>query len=259
MKRKEGQVGFLRDPGAGLAGAPDLARTRQEHEDVAIQAVDDELPHGRRDLRRERAIVRGRDVLDRDVEEATLRPEDGRAEVPRERRRRERRAHGHDQQVRARRSTQAFHQRQRHVALQVPLVELVQDDRRHPVEPRRRDEPPPEDALGHEANARPGARHVLEAHLVADRASEASPELFGDAPRGHPCRERRRGSSTTISPCFARPASEERPRERAWSFLPRGGASSTSVGQPRKDATIAGRSGSIGRGCIEAVPVAGTV
>ena len=81
---------------------------------------------------------------------------------------------------------------QRDVAVEVALVELVEDERRDAAQLRVLDHLPQQDAFGDEADAGVGAGDVLEANLVADLAAELGLAFPGDArrqqPRGQPAR-----------------------------------------------------------------------
>ncbi len=94
-----------------------------------------------------------------------------------------------DAKVGAARAPEPLDQGEGDVGVQVPLVELVEDHDRDAVEVGRGDELATEHALGDEADARPGARDVLEAHLVAHGAADLLAELLGDASGGHARRE----------------------------------------------------------------------
>src|SRR5205807_7820920 len=61
---------------------------------------------------------------------------------------------------------------ERDVAVDVPLVELVEDDRRDAAKIRIALHPPREDPLGEEADPRPRPGDVLEADLIADRLAD---------------------------------------------------------------------------------------
>ncbi len=136
MEGDQDQVRLLGDLRARLARLADLAGSGEKDEHVAVEARGDQAAHRRRDLRGDRPVVGGGEVLDRHLEATPFGAKDRSAEVLRERSGRERRAHRDDAQVRAARASQALDQGQRHVALQVPLVELVEHDRGDAVERR---------------------------------------------------------------------------------------------------------------------------
>src|SRR5262249_45047894 len=121
-------------------------------------------------------------VLDRDGEDAPLRLEDGRREEACHRLHVQRRGHDDEREVGPRGPPEAREEREREVALEVALVELVEDDDRGPLEPRVREETPREDPLGPVAKARPRGGRLLEADLVADRLARALAPLLRDAP-----------------------------------------------------------------------------
>jgi hypothetical protein len=104
---------------------------------------------------------------------------------PRDRLGLERCAHHHQPQLGAAYALQPAQQREREVALQVALVELIEQHRRHAAQLGICDQPAREHAFGHEADARLRRAHVLEAHLISDASADRFGELMGDAPRGH--------------------------------------------------------------------------
>ena len=72
-------------------------------------------------------------------------------------------------------------------------------------------EPSREDCLGHEADARARARHVLEPHLVADGVAELLAALFGDARCRHA-----RGDATGLEHDDLAAVVGRRFEQRAW-------------------------------------------
>jgi hypothetical protein len=68
-----------------------------------------------------------------------------------------------------------------HVAEQVPLVELVEEDHAHVGQRRIILQPPEQNPFRHEANPRAHAGLVVEADLVADLLPELPAALPGDA------------------------------------------------------------------------------
>ena len=94
----------------------------------------------------------------------------------------ERRRHHHDTQVVAG-EPGLLHQRQPDVGVDAPLVELVQDDRRHVTEQRVVVEVGRQHALGDQAHARLGPEAAVEADVPADLAAGRPALLLGDAPR----------------------------------------------------------------------------
>jgi hypothetical protein len=80
-------------------------------------------------------------------------------------------------------------QREREIALQVALVELVEQHRAHAAQERVGDQLAGEHPLGHEAHARVARAHLLEPHLIADAPAERLGQLLGHAPRRHAGRD----------------------------------------------------------------------
>jgi len=128
----------------------------------------------------------------------------------------------------------SLQERERDVALEMPLVELVEEHRRESAKLRIGEHAPREHAFGHETNARACARRIFEAHGVPDGLADALTELLGDAPRARRA-ARRRGSSTTISPASVIPASSIARGTRVVFPAP-GGASSNERRLRREDA-----------------------
>ncbi len=174
----------------GLVAPANLGRARQEHQQIALGPVPQEPAHRGRHLLGERAIVRVAEVLDRDLEAASLAAhprtvveelgdglgvEGGR--------------HDAHPEVGAARAPQAGQQRQHQIARQVALVKLVEHHRPDAPERGIGEQPPDQDPLGDEAD--PGARRgpVLEADGVADGRAERLPELARDPLGGEPRRE----------------------------------------------------------------------
>ena len=190
MERHDEEVVRRRERAARVPRAPDLRRAGQEHEHVALEPLADEPGHRRRDLGLEGAIVLVRERLDRDGVGAPLAAHAGRvAEEGGDRRGVERRRHDDEREVGPRPEPEAAEHRQRDVAREVALVELVEDDGAHAREERVGEEAPREHALGHEPQARPRPRDLLEADLEADLVAEPPAALLGDAPRRQARRE----------------------------------------------------------------------
>ena len=78
---------------------------------------------------------------------------------------------------------------ERDVAIEVPLVKLVEDDHADAAEAGIGEHLAQEHALGHEANARPGGADAVEPNLVPDFLAEPRLSLKGDARREHPRRQ----------------------------------------------------------------------
>ena len=128
VQRHEREIGVGRELLARLPRPADLGRAGQKDEHVAVEALEDEPAHGRRHLRGQRTVVGRGQVLDCDVEALAFAAQDRRTQIA---------ARGSVASVALiatmRRSgrrvaAEPLDQRQRHVALQVPLVELVEDD-----------------------------------------------------------------------------------------------------------------------------------
>jgi hypothetical protein len=160
-----------------LGGAPDLGRARQEDEHVprlVEEPGERGCDAGGEGPRSGRRLV----VLDLDREGAALGGEDGRvAEGARERVGLERRRHDDQAEVRTHRVLEVAHGGERDVALEVALVELVEDDDPHVLEERVDDQLAAENALGHEPEPRRRPAALLETHAVADLAANRAAAL----------------------------------------------------------------------------------
>ena len=192
VERQEREVVLARELRAALECAPDVGGAGEEDEDVSVESVEtgrDERTHRGRDLQLEPAIVGAREVLDRDVEAFPFGADHSAAEERRDRRGVERRRHGGEAEVGAACLLETPQECERDVALEVALVDLVEQHRSHAAKGRVGDEAACEHALGDEAHPRPAARHVLEPHGVPDGLADALAELVGDAPRGKASRE----------------------------------------------------------------------
>ena len=95
----------------------------------------------------------------------------------------ERRRHDGEAEIRPYAFLELSHHGERDVALQVPLVELVEDDDADTLEEGIGREEPAEDPLGHEPQPGPGAAALLEAHAVAHLLAERTAALAGDVRR----------------------------------------------------------------------------
>ncbi len=174
--------------GAGLGGPPDLGHPGEEDQHVAGGSLVHQPSNGRCHPILQ-AVVAGRvgggEVLDRDLEEASLGTHGGRVEEAGHRPGVERGRHGHQPEVGAGGLLEAAEERQCQVALQVALVELVEHDRADAGQAGLGDQPPGEQSLGDvaQAGSRPG--HLLESHLPAHGLARALPHLLGDPTRGH--------------------------------------------------------------------------
>ena len=179
---------------ASLLGAPaDLGAARQEDQQVAVGLLAQQPLHRPRDAVLEPVVgaggLLGREVLDGHVEAAPLRAEGGGAQEGGHRRGVERGRHGHQPQVGPAGALQAAQQRQGQVAVQVALVELVEQDGADAGEGGLGEEAAQQQPLGDEADA--GARRgdVLEADLVADRLAGPLAQLLGHPPGRQPGRQ----------------------------------------------------------------------
>ena len=195
MQRHHVHARAVRPVRERLPRPADLRRARQEHEDVALDLLPAQAPHRARDEVLEPVLPRRvlrREVLDGDLEAPPLGPERPGAEVAGHGRGVEGRRHRDELQVGARGALEAPQQREREIALQVALVELVEHDRADAGERGRREQPAREEPLGHVADPRPGPRDLLEPHLPADRLARALSQLLRHAarrePRGEPAR-----------------------------------------------------------------------
>ena len=186
MERQHQEIRAPREGREGLAGPADLERPGEEDEHVALEPVADEPPHRRRDLDLERPIVGAREVLDGDVEEPALGAEHRRLEEGGDRGALERRRHHPDAEVGPRGALQRAQERESDVALEVALVELVEQDGADAGEAAIAEEPACEHALGHEGDPRARSGPVLEPHPVSHGAADLLAELLGHAPGRQP-------------------------------------------------------------------------
>jgi len=175
-----------------FARVTDLGRAGKEDEHVAARPRHGQLAHRGRDLIPEAARVRAFGVLDGNLESAPLAPHRPASEVRRDRCSVERRRHDHQLQIRPRPAQKLQHERQRDVALQVPLVELVEHHGGDAAQQRIGQESPRQHTLGDESQAGAGAGDVLEPHLVAGRLPGSFAQFLRDPPgsgaRGQPAR-----------------------------------------------------------------------
>ncbi|GAO02033.1 hypothetical protein PSR1_00900 [Anaeromyxobacter sp. PSR-1] len=189
VQRQHVHAGAGGPGGERLAGAADLGRAGQEHEHVAVQALAVQAPHRPRhallqpQVRRRRLLRR--EVLHRDLEAPPLRAERRRAQERRHRAGVERGRHRDELQIGAGRALEPPEEREREVALQVALVELVEHHRADAGERGLGEQAPGQEPLGHVADAGARARHLVEPHLVADRLAGPLAQLLGHPPGGH--------------------------------------------------------------------------
>ncbi len=168
--------------------AADLRRTGQEHQDVTRVGEIREQPADRcRHALDQPARVGHRRVLDRHRMGPPLGGEYRTiAEVRGQPLGLEGRRHDDQLQVGAHRVLQFTDHGQRHVPLQMPLVELVQHHDANRFQKRIAHELATEDALGEEPQARTGAARLRKADAIPDLVAHPSAAFGGD--------ERRRGA-----------------------------------------------------------------
>ena len=189
VKGQDREVEYRGDLGEVLGDPADLAGAGEEHQDVAVELVLREPAYRGRDLLAELAIVGLLRVLDRDGERAAFRADDRRiAEELRDRLGVERRRHHERDQLGPARP-QPLDQREREVAIEVTLVELVDHDAADAAQLGMGEQPAGQHALGHELD--PGRRRdlAIEPHLVADLAPEVAATLARHAGRRESRRE----------------------------------------------------------------------
>src|SRR5262249_34531104 len=105
---------------------------------------------------------------------------------------------------------QIAQQRQREIAVEVPLVKLVEEDGADSGQLGRGDHPSQQDRLGDVAEARRRTADVLEPDLPTDGGAGRFPELLGDGPR----RQSRRQPPRLEDDDLAGERAEERWRKR---------------------------------------------
>ena len=163
--------------------ATDLGGAGKKSQNVARTFFVKQLLHGRGHLRFKR---RGGIGLMRDAQrkQAALRAQHWAVIQKASHGARVQRRRHHDQsQVRSRCRLQPPEQRQREVALEMPLVKLVQHHGVHAREPRIGNQPPREDTFGEQPEPSAGAGDILEAHLVPDCFAQALAHLLRDPSR----------------------------------------------------------------------------
>ncbi len=165
---------------------PDLARAREEHQQVTVLVVAEKSADRARDLRRQRPIVGRGQVLDRDVEHPALAADDVAADEIGDRVGVERRGHRHHGQVRAVGLAQPAQPGEGEIGGDVALVQLVEHDHADAGQARRRQHAPDEQPFGHEPQPRLGPGRFVEADRIADGLADAFAQLAGDARRGQP-------------------------------------------------------------------------
>ena len=121
-------------------------------------------------------------------------------QIRRHRLRIERGGHHHHDQIRPLRLLQMLHQRERDIAEQVPLVELIEDHRPDIGQRAIILQPAQQDALRDKTNARADARVIIEPNLIANLRAQ----LAARAPRPRawpPCGPPRAGVAAPRSSC----------------------------------------------------------
>ena len=177
---------FLRARGTKrVDGGVDLAHAWHEHEDVARLARIDDALDGIRRLIALRPVVRCVEVIDFH-REALAFGDENRAitEISGHRLGIERGGHHHDLEIGPLGLLKLLYQRERDVAHQVALVELVEEEHAHVGQRAVVLEPAQQDAFGHETDARAESGLVVETDLVADFPAEFDITLPGDT-RSH--------------------------------------------------------------------------
>ena len=208
MQRQDRDVAEVQVAAHGL----DLAHARQEHEDRAIGGRDRLLDrarhvrqvlaahayplvpdrtHGLDAARRGSVAQLQRKNIPRNIDERRLLTRRGPQEIHRARGLERGRREGHEQVV-AQRRAGIQSKRQRQVRIQVTLVELIHDQRRHPGQLRIALEAAQRDARRHHLHARTLADTRIPAHRITDLPADLLAEQTGDPtrrrPRRHPAR-----------------------------------------------------------------------
>ena len=180
MERHHEKPARLGEIGKLLRGGADLARARQEDEDVAACPRDRRAPHRRHHLLRQAAIVGSLEMLDLHRIAPSFAPHDGTGEEGRDRFRLQGRRHDGELQIRPRGPHQPRQKRKREIAVQVALVEFVEHHRSHAGQRRIAEQAPGENGFRQEAQAGVRSGDVLEADLVPDRLAQLLFALGGD-------------------------------------------------------------------------------
>ena len=101
----------------------------------------------------------------------------------------ERRRHHHELQIGPEPLLQFQRAREGDVAVEMPLVKFVEDDRTDAAQLRIGEHLPQEHALGNEADPRLCGAHAIQPDLIADFLPEPSTALLRHARREHPRRQ----------------------------------------------------------------------
>jgi hypothetical protein len=170
-----------------FTGPADLAGARQEDQDVPHQALPAEPARRGRDSLGQGPVVRRLRVLDVHGKDAAVAAHRRTAQEVCNRLAVQGCGHHGQAQVGTLAVLEPGEQGQRQVGGQVAFVKLVEQDGRNPGQIRLGQEPPQEDALGHESDAGSRARDILEANRVADGLADLLAHLLRD-PRGSQAR-----------------------------------------------------------------------
>ena len=182
----DAQAGARGEFRAGALGPANLARAGKEYQDVAVDSARGQPSHRLGDLLLQR-LSRMRRVRDFEIEQTAF-------ALHRRARRKiagdgpgvERRRHHHQAQIRPRRSLQAPQQRQGEIGVEMALVKLVQNHRRHPAQLGIVHQTPDQEAFGDVEQPRLAARGGFEPDLVSDGRAQGFP--------AHPRHPLRRGA-----------------------------------------------------------------
>ena len=173
-----------------LHGAADLVGSRHEDQQVAVRLARQALAFARGHLphRLSLEIGRARQVLDRHRKHPPLRAQHlARRQVVPQEAAVEGRRHDDNLEIRAQRALDLERARERNVAVEMPLVKLVEDQRGDAGKRRLKGHLPQEDALGHVTDPRFGADTRVEPDLVADDSAQGRVHLLrhplGEEPR----------------------------------------------------------------------------
>ena len=122
------------------------------------------------------------------IKQATLGPHDGRVQEFRDRICNQGRAHNHDAQVLAHRTTHALGHGQGQIPFHMTLVKLIQNQRIHALKEGVILQPAQQHALCAEDDLRVALELLFEPHRPADVLAEGPTLFLGHAPRRRPGR-----------------------------------------------------------------------
>ena len=188
-----------------LGHALDLADSGEEREDVTVGALEG-LSDAPGHVVLEPLPGLGVEVLGLDREAAALGAHHGRAEEGRHGLRIQGGAHDHDPEVRPHLGADALGQGEDQITLQVPLVELIENEGVDALQEGVLLEAAEQDPLGAEHHARVRPEAALEAHRPADLLARR-PSLLGRHPAGRGARRqppRLQDPHRTLAPCQRR-------------------------------------------------------